>query len=226
MKKFFFFLIFLLNSFNSTAHIAHYNNYNKIEMEILRDGEVIGYNYYFFKRDGNETLVSNQIKFTVKLFGATIFKIEGYGEEKYIDDKLISFNSKTLQNDKEKFVKLELNKKTNKFDILGSSYNGEAGLDNVIGNWWSHNILTTDSQISPISGSVKEQVVTFIRKEKIDLYGKTYNTERFKLNSKDMSLPKDKRLEFEIWYDKENNIIRKVTYSRMGSWEYRVKNIE
>ena len=226
MKKFFFFLIFLLNSFNSTAHIAHYNNYNKIEMEILRDGEVIGYNYYFFKRDGNETLVSNQIKFTVKLFGATIFKIEGYGEEKYIDDKLISFNSKTLQNDKEKFVKLELNKKTNKFDILGSSYNGEASLNNVVGNWWSHNILTANSQISPISGSVKEQVVTFIAKEKIDLYGKTYETERFKLNSKDMSLPKDRRLDFEIWYDKKNNIIRKVTYSRMGDWEYRVKNIE
>jgi hypothetical protein len=226
MKKFLFLLIFLFISSNSNAHIAHYNNYNKIEMEILRDGEVIGYNYYFFKRDGNETLVTNQIKFTVKLFGATIFEIEGYGEEKYIDDQLISFNSKTLQNDKEKFVNLKLNRKTNKFDILGSSYNGEASLNNIVGNWWSHNILTTDSQISPISGSVKEQVVTFIRKEKIDLYGKTYNTERFKLNSKDMSLPKDKRLEFEIWYDKENNIIRKVTYSRMGSWEYRVKNIE
>jgi len=226
MKKFLFLLIFLFISSNSNAHIAHYNNYNKIEMEILRDGEVIGYNYYFFKRDGNETLVTNQIKFTVKLFGATIFEIEGYGEEKYIDDQLISFNSKTLQNDKEKFVNLKLNRKTNKFDILGSSYNGEASLNNIVGNWWSHNILTTDTQISPISGSVKEQVVTFIRKEKIDLYGKTYNTERFKLNSKDMSLPKDKRLEFEIWYDKENNIIRKVTYSRMGNWEYRVKNIE
>ena len=226
MKKFLFLLIFLFISSNSNAHIAHYNKYNKIEMEILRDGEVIGYNYYFFKRDGDETLVTNQIKFTVKLFGATIFEIEGYGEEKYIDDQLISFNSKTLQNDKEKFVNLKLNRKTNKFDILGSSYNGEASLNNIVGNWWSHNILTTDSQISPISGSVKEQVVTFIRKEKIDLYGKTYDTERFKLNSKDMSLPKDKRLEFEIWYDKENNIIRKVTYSRMGSWEYRVKNIE
>ena len=226
MKKFLFLLIFLFISSNSNAHIAHYNNYNKIEMEILRDGEVIGYNYYFFKRDGNETLVTNQIKFTVKLFGATIFDIEGYGEEKYIDDQLISFSSKTLQNDKEKFVNLKLNRKTNKFDILGSSYNGEASLNNIVGNWWSHNILTTDSQISPISGSVKEQVVTFIRKEKIDLYGKTYDTERFKLNSKDMSLPKDKRLEFEIWYDKENNIIRKVTYSRMVNWEYTVKNIE
>ena len=226
MKKFLFLLIFLFISSNSNAHIAHYNNYNKIEMEILRDGEVIGYNYYFFKRDGNETLVTNQIKFTVKLFGATIFEIEGYGEEKYIDDQLISFNSKTLQNDKEKFVNLKLNRKTNKFDILGSSYNGEASLNNIVGNWWSHNILTTESQISPISGSVKEQVVTFIRKEKIDLYGKTYDTERFKLNSKDMSLPNDKRLDFEIWYDKENNIIRKVTYSRMGNWEYRVKSIE
>jgi len=226
MKKFLFFLIFLLTSLNSNAHIAHYSNYNKIEMEILREGEVIGYNYYFFKKNGNETLVTNQIKFTVKLFGATIFEIEGYGEEKYIDGKLISFNSKTLQNDKEKFVKLELNQKTNKFDILGSSYNGEANSDNIVGNWWSHNILTTNSQISPISGSVKEQVVTFIGKEKINLYGKTYDTEHFKLNSKDLSLPKDKRLDFQIWYDKKNNIIRKVTYSRMGNWEYRVKNIE
>ena len=226
MKKFLFFLIFLLTSLNSNAHIAHYSNYNKIEMEILREGEVIGYNYYFFKKNGNETLVTNQIKFTVKLFGATIFEIEGYGEEKYIDGKLISFNSKTLQNDKEKFVKLELNQKTNKFDILGSSYNGEASSDNVVGNWWSHNILITNSQISPISGSVKEQVVTFIGKEKINLYGKTYDTEHFKLNSKDMSLPKDKRLDFQIWYDKKNNIIRKVTYSRMGNWEYRVKNVE
>ena len=226
MKKFLFFLIFLLTSLNSNAHIAHYSNYNKIEMEILREGEVIGYNYYFFKKNGNETLVTNQIKFTVKLFGATIFEIEGYGEEKYIDGKLISFNSKTLQNDKEKFVTLELNQKTNKFDILGSSYNGEANSDNIVGNWWSHNILTANSQISPISGSVKEQVVTFIGKEKINLYGKTYDTEHFKLNSKDMSLPKDKRLDFQIWYDKKNNIIRKVTYSRMGNWEYRVKNVE
>ena len=226
MKKFLFFLIFLLTSLNSNAHIAHYSNYNKIEIEILREGEVIGYNYYFFKKNGNETLVTNQIKFTVKLFGATIFEIEGYGEEKYIDGKLISFNSKTLQNDKEKFVKLELNQKTNKFDILGSSYNGEANSDNIVGNWWSHNILTTNSQISPISGSVKEQVVTFIGKEKINLYGKTYDTEHFKLNSKDLSLPKDKRLDFQIWYDKKNNIIRKVTYSRMGNWEYRVKNVE
>ena len=95
------------------------------------------------------------------------------------------------------FIK-EFNEQTDKFDIQGSSYNGIASANNVIGNWWSHKILQTDSQISPVSGSIKEQVVTFIAKEKIELYGKTYDVDHFKLTSKDMSLPKDKRLNFDI----------------------------
>ena len=82
----------------------HYKKFNKIVMEIFRNGELIGYNYYFFTKKGNETTVTNQINFSVKVFGATIFQVEGYGEEKYLKDQLISYDSKTLQNDKEKFV--------------------------------------------------------------------------------------------------------------------------
>ena len=226
MKKLLLLIFFLTYSFNGATHMAHYNKFNKIEMEILKDGEVIGYNYYFFKKNKNETVVTNQIKFTVKIFGATVFEIEGYGEEKYIKDKLISFNSKTRQNKKEKFVNLKLNEERNEFEIKGSSYSGKASTDNVVGNWWSHKVLQSNSQISPISGSIKEQVVTFIGKEKIELYGKSYDVEHFKLTSKDMSIPKDKRLNFDIWFDKKNALILKVTYSRMGNWEYRVKNFE
>ena len=226
MKKFLLFIIFVTYSFNSSAHMGHYSKFNKIEMEILKDGKVIGHNYYFFNKDSNKTTVSNQIKFKVKLFGATIFEVEGYGEEKYIKDKLISFNSRTRQNNKDKYVELKLNEKTNEYEIKGSSYTGKASSENVIGNWWSHKILQSNSQISPISGSIKEQVVTFVGKEKIELYGKFYEVEHFKLKSKDMSIPKDKRLNFDIWYDKKNSLILKVTYSRMGNWEYRVKNFE
>ena len=204
----------------------HYKKYNKIEMDIFRNGELIGYNYYFFKRDGDKTTVTNQIKFSVKLLGATIFQVEGYGEEKYLKDQLISYNSKTLQNDKEKFVNLILDKDKNKFSIKGSSYTGEAPVDIIIGNWWNHKILQTNTQISPISGSIKDQVVTFVRKEKIKQYGKTYNVNLFTLKSKDMSLPKDKRLDFNVWYDLENSQIIRVSYSNMGDWEYRLKNIE
>ena len=204
----------------------HYKKYNKIEMDIFRNGELIGYNYYFFTRKGKETIITNKIKFSVKLLGATIFQVEGYGEEKYIEDQLISYNSKTLQNGKEKFVSLLFDEDKNKFNIKGSSYTGEVSIENIVGNWWSHKILQTKSQISPISGSIKEQIVTFVGKEKIKQNGQTYEADHFKLRSKDMSLPKDKLLDFDIWLDKKNSMIIKVSYSRMGNWEYRLKNFE
>ena len=226
MKKFVVILLVVFFSSISLAHIGHYNKFDKIEMEILRNDEVIGYNNYFFKRDGEKTIVKNQYKFEVKLLSATIFKVEGYGEEIYLNDDLISFQSKTFQNKKEKFVNLKLDKNGKKFDIKGSSYSGEASLKNIIGNWWSHKVLQAESQISPISGSIKEQIVTFIGKEDIIINGKEYKTDHFKLTSKDTSLPEDKKLNFDIWLDKKTLLIVKVSYERMGNWEYRLKNFE
>ena len=83
----------------------------------------------FLKKTKDNTTVTNQLKFTVKLFGATIFEIERYGEEKYIKDKLISFNSKTKQNKKDKYVQLKLNEEKNEYDIKGSSYTGSASIE-------------------------------------------------------------------------------------------------
>ena len=225
MKKILVIFLVLFSS-NVIAHMEHYNKYNKIEMDILRNGEVIGNNYYFFTRKGNQTIVTNQIKFSVKVLGAIIFQVEGYGEEKYLKDQLISYVSKTIQNDKKKFVNLDFDKDKNKYNIKGSSFTGEASADSIIGNWWSHKILQTNKQISPVSGSIKEQVVTFIGKEKIEQYGQIYEVDHFKLKSKDMSLPKDKLLDFDIWFDRKNSMIVRVSYSRMGNWEYRLKSFE
>ena len=95
-----------------------------------------------------------------------------------------------------------------------------------MGNWWNHKILQAESQISPVSGSIKKQVVTFVTKEKIELYGKSYEAERFTLKSKNLDLPDDKKLNFDIWFDKSTGLILKVKYSRMGNWEYRLKSYE
>lgn len=221
-----FFIIILNFNQKSFSHIQHYSNFNKFEMEILRNNELIGYNFYFFKINGKETIVTNQIKFEVKVLGATIFKVEGYAKEKYFNGQLVSFDSKTRQNNKEKFVNLSFDKENKEFEIKGSSYTGKGSLDNVIGSWWNHKILQATSQISPVSGSIKEQVVTFIKKEKIEQYGKIYNTDHFKLRSKDINIPKDKRLDFDIWYDSKTGKIIRVSYNRMGNWEYRLKNYE
>ena len=75
MKKFLVILLVVFFSSISLAHIGHYNKFDKIEMEILRNDEVIGYNNYYFKRDDEKTIVKNQYKFEVKLLSATIFTV-------------------------------------------------------------------------------------------------------------------------------------------------------
>jgi len=208
------------------AHTSHYLKFKKIEMEILKDGKVIGYNYYFFTKTNDVLTVKNQIRFKVRLFGVDVFNVEGYGVEKYKDNQLMTYDSKTLQNNKKKFVNLIYIPGKNQFNIKGSSYNGLASANNMIGNWWNHQILQVDSQISPVTGSIKKQVVNFLGNEKIEFHGKIIDVDHFKLTSKDMSVPKNKKLDFDIWYDKKKAIIMKVTYSRMGNWEYRLKNYE
>jgi len=226
MRKLFIFLILLIFPLKTLSHTDHYKNINKIEMEILKDGKVIGFcNYKFFHKD-KSLEVQNTTKFEVKIFGVKVFSISSNAVEKYKNDQLIYFKSETVQNDKKKFANLKYEKNKNNFLIHGSSYKGTASLNNVIGSWWNHKILESNSQISPLSGSIKKQIVTFIAEEKIDLYGKKYLTHRFKLKSKDLNLPEDKKLDFDIWFEPKSNLILKVGYKKMGYWEYKLKNLK
>ena len=218
--------IFILLSNSVFAHTSHYQNFKKIEMEIFKDGKIIGFNSYFFQKKKGLLIVKNKIEFKVYLLGIEVFNLEGHGIEIHKDGKLISYESKTLQNDRDKFVNLIYDSQSDKFKINGSSYVGLADTKNIIGNWWNHQILQAESQISPISGSIKEQVVNFLGKEKIELYGNIIEADHFKLTSKDMTIPKDKRLDFDVWYDSKKAMIVKVAYSRLGNWEYRLKSYE
>ena len=69
MKKILTILLFISLSSISMAQMTQYSKYNKIEMEIFRNGELIGYNHYFFTKKGDEMIISNKIKFSVKLLG-------------------------------------------------------------------------------------------------------------------------------------------------------------
>ena len=219
-------ILLVLSSLFLQAHNDHYKNYSKIEMEIFKDDEKIGESIFTFKKEEDKFIVKNTTNFNVKLLGVKVFSINSKGTEEYIGDQLISFNSETFQNDKRKYVNLFFDEKKEKFIIDGSSYKGKADKENIIGNWWNHRILQTETQISPLSGSVKKQNIEFLGKKKIKLYKKEYNVEHFRLFSTNPNLPDDKKLNFEIWYDKKKALIIKVAYKRMGLWEYRLKKIQ
>ena len=203
MRKYLFVIIILLLASKTFSHTSHYKGLKKIEMDVIRNGEVIGYSNYFFEHNDKGMTVKNYTKFKVELLGITVFSVSSEAIEKYENDKLIFFKSNTFQNDKEKYVNLTYDQSLKKFIIDGSSYKGEASVDCIIGNWWNHKIFKADKQISPLSGSIKEQVVNFIGKENIIINNKEYLVDHFKLKSKDENLPEEKKLDFDIWYNKK-----------------------
>ena len=225
MKHFIIASIIIMFASKVMAHSSHYEGLKKIEMDVLRNNEVIGSTNYFFEFDKDLFVVKNYTNFKVELFGITVFSILSETIEKYKDDKLVFFKSNTFQNDKEKYVNLNYDKSINKFVIDGSSYKGEASLDCTIGNWWNHKILKANKQISPLSGSIKKQTTRLIKKDEIEFRGKKIKLFQFKLESTE-NLPDDKKLDFDIWLDPNKGIIYKVRYNRLGSWEYRMKNYQ
>ena len=227
MKKFSFLLFIILLFFSiksqSHAHVTHYKQFESIEMEIFRNDKLIGINNFYFSKENNLMKLKNIVQFKISIAGIDLMKVDSESSGIYKDDMLIKFNSKTKQNDKDKFVNLYLDQ--NQFIIDGSSFNGKTSSDYIIGNYWNHSVVKSEAQISPLSGSVKKQKVKFLGKENITLYGNNYSTLHFKILSSE-NLPKDKKINLDIWYDKKTLLLLKVSYQKLGLWEYRLKNYE
>ncbi len=223
MKKIFITVLILIVGTIKTSFSEDIVNLNFIEMEVLRNGDVIGFSNYKFSKENSLLKVENETKFKVDVLGVNIFKINSLGTEIYKNNNLVSFESETFQNKKVKYVNLKLSEDKTQYLINGSSYKGNATLDNVIGNWWNYKILQTDTQISPLSGSIKKQQVKYIGDEVLEILGRKINSSKFSLKSKNQNIAEDKKLDFIVWIDPSTNIILKVSYERMGSWEYKLK---
>ena len=97
--------------------------------------------------------------------------------------------------------------------------------ENLVGTWWNHEIIQTKAQISAVSGRIIDQKATFLGKEKITLNENTYDALRFNLSSTDQSLPENKKLNIDVWYEEETNLWLKASFDKKGYWEYRLKII-
>ncbi len=224
--KYILLFVVLISPTTTNSHPNDYYSYKIIEMDVYKDNQKIGFSNYFFNYNNGILEVVNETKFEVKLLGVKVFSINSNGLEKYFENKLISFNSETYQNDKRKYVNLKLSEDKKEFQINGSSFKGTTDIEKIVGSWWNHDILEMNSQISPVSGSVKGQIVKTLGKQTLILNNIKYETHHYKLLSKDPNTPDDKKLNFDIWLDKSKNLIVKIAYNKLGQWEYRIKNFK
>ena len=213
-------LILISFPFSTKAHVQHYEDLNRIEFDIYRNQNHIGKHVFSFKKLNGELAVESEINFKIKKFGIVLYKYHVKGTEIYKDGKLVKFNSKTNQNGKVKYVNMKLDNE--EYNIDGSSYQGKAPIDFMIGTWWNHGIVKASAQISAVSGRIIKQKVTFLGKETIKIHDKIYNTLHFNFSSADKKLAKDKKLNTDVWYDEKSLNWVKASFEKKGKWEYRL----
>ena len=229
MKKAVLSIIILLSfsiNFNANSHVEHYAKFNYLEYELFRNNKSIGFHKYEFIRENNILNVKSEVKFKISKLGVDIYKYYAVSEETYKNNEFFKFSSKTNQNKKEKYVNISVNNSNDHLIIDGTSYKGKASKDAIVGTWWNHEIVKSKSQISAISGRIIDQTVTFIGKETVKIGDKTFNTLHFNFQSSDKSLPNNKKLNTNIWYDEKTFLWVKAAFNKTGYWEYRIKSFK
>ena len=207
------------------GHVDHYKNYDYLEYELFRNDRLIGYHKYEFVRNNNNLTVNSIVEFKISKFGVNLYKYFASSSEKYKNSKFLSFNSKTKQNKKDKYVNIKVDDSQKQLIIDGSSYKGSASIDAIVGTWWNHEIVKAKAQISAISGRIIGQKVTFLGKKQITINGKKYNSLHFNFKSSDETLPDNKKLNTDIWYEEKTFLWLKASFDKRGYWEYRLKEV-
>ena len=218
------FFILISLPFSTNAHVQHYEDFKRIEFDIYRNNQNIGKHIFSFKKSNGQLQVESEIYFEIKKLGIVFYKYHVKGTEFYKDGKLVKFNSKTNQNGKEKYVNMEL--ENGQHIIDGSSYQGKAPIDYLLGTWWNHSIVKAKAQISAVSGRIIKQKVTFLGKETIKIDGKSYKTLHFNFSSTDKKLSKNKKLNTDVWYDEKTLNWVKASFNKQGKWEYKLVLVE
>ena len=217
--------IFFFANTKSFGHVEHYAKYNYLEYELFRNNNSIGYHKYDFKREGDNLSILSEVSFKITKLGVDLYKYFAKSEENYEKGIFKSYFSKTKQNKKDKYVNIRLDTNIDKLIIDGSSYKGEANKDFIVGTWWNHEIIKKKAQISGISGRIIEQKVTFVGKEEIKIGDKIYKTLRFNFKSSDETLPDNKKLNTDIWYEENTYLWVRAAFEKTGYWEYRLKKV-
>ena len=217
-------LIFVSFPLSVNAHVQHYEDLKRIEFDIYRNNQNIGKHIFSFNKSNGQLEVESEINFKIKKLGIVFYKYHVKGTEVYKDGELVKFNSKTNQNGKEKYVNMKL--QNGEYVIDGSSYQGKAPIDYLLGTWWNHSIVKAKAQISAVSGRIINQKVTFLGKETIEIDNKIYKTLHFNFSSTDKKLSKDKRLNTNVWYEEKTLNWVKASFEKKGKWEYILLSVE
>ncbi len=217
-------IFFSLFSSSSFAHVSHYKSIKFLKYDLFLNNTPIGTHIFNFTKKKSKLIVNGIGNFKVSKLGINLINYTSESTSTYKGNQLIYFNSTTLQNDKTKYVNIKL--KDELLYINGSSFKGKTDKNSIVSSLWNHEIVTKKQQISSISGRVIDQKVKFLGEETIYINNKKFDALKFHIFSNNNKPFNEKKLNLNIWYEKDTLLWLKASYKKMGDWEYRISDIK
>ena len=221
VRYLYFYLFFFLIFTNSQAHVQHYKNLQRIEFDIYRNNDLVGYHKVNVKKKGDNTKeIITDILIEVKILGIKVHTYKSYGVETYKNEELIEFKSKTQDGSDNDYCNIKkISDGKYSFDGMteNKKYIYELTEKFYPALWWNHDSLLNNNYVLGQGCRNLETQITFLNKETKKINDKNEVVNFYNI--------KGDNLNINIGYTEKDLKWVDMKFTLKGDWEYKLKNL-
>jgi len=216
-----FFISLILFPSITNSHVQHYKNLQRIEFDIYRNNDLVGYHKVNVKKKGDNTKeVLTDILIEVKILGIKVHTYKSYGVETYKGEELLEFKSKTQDGSDNDYCNIKkISDRKYSFDGMteNKKYVYELTDKFYPALWWNHDSLLNNNYVLGQGCRNLKTQITFLKKET-----KKINEKNEVVNFYNI---KGDNLDINIGYTEKDLKWVDMKFTLKGEWEYKIKNL-
>jgi hypothetical protein len=216
-----FFLSYILFPTIANTHVQHYKNLQRIEFDIYRNNDLVGYHKVNVKKKGDNTKeIITDILIEVKILGIKVHTYKSYGVETYKNEELIEFKSKTQDGSDNDYCNIKkISDGKYSFDGMteNKKYIYELTEKFYPALWWNHESLLSNNYVLGQGCRNLKTKITFLNKETKKINDKNEVVNFYNI--------KGDNLDINIGYTEKDLKWVDMKFTLKGDWKYKLKNL-
>ena len=205
----------------ANTHVQHYKNLQRIEFDIYRNNDLVGYHKVNVKKKGDNTKeIITDILIEVKILGIKVHTYKSYGVETYKNEELIEFKSKTQDGSDNDYCNIKkISDGKYSFDGMteNKKYIYELTEKFYPALWWNHESLLNNNYVLGQGCRNLKTQITFLKKETKKINDKNEVVNFYNI--------KGDNLDINIGYTEKDLKWVDMKFTLKGDWEYKLKNL-
>ncbi|GDX37587.1 hypothetical protein LBMAG19_7330 [Candidatus Pelagibacterales bacterium] len=216
-----FFVSYILFPTIANTHVQHYKNLQRLEFDIYRNNDLVGYHKVNVKKKGdNIKEIITDILIEVKILGIKVHTYKSYGVETYKNEELIEFKSKTQDGSDNDYCNIKkISDGKYSFDGMteNKKYIYELTEKFYPALWWNHDSLLNNNYVLGQGCRNLKTKITFLNKETKKINDKNEVVNFYNI--------KGDNLDINIGYTEKDLKWVDMKFTLKGDWEYKLKNL-